>query len=265
MSASTKRRRNGGSDNEASDNSEDEMQQFTESSFTQQRNLIFKKLLSIENENKKTIENLTDDIELLKSKVEQLEEENIKLKRELNYVHQSDLSDSIIIYGVPENKNIPDKTLIKNIGDQLNIPLIDQDLSDTYRIKPKAEDDEEDEKSSEEDIKCPPIVVKFTRKTLKSAFIKQRSKANLSAADIGIENCNNRVYINELLTKSNLELLRYAKELKKYDAKFVWCTSGKILVRDKKGLTIHVKDKAHADRLIKHRKDAEHRRRTLQH
>lgn len=106
MSKRAKRQRNG-----ESDNSSDEMVNFTQENFSQQRHLIFEKLLSIENNNKETINKLLEEVELLKQKVTVLEKENVYLKREINSANQSILSDSIIIYGVPKSDQISDITV----------------------------------------------------------------------------------------------------------------------------------------------------------
>lgn len=247
MSSSAKRKRNGDSDN-----SSDEMEFFTKQKFTQQRQLIYEKLLLIENEYKETFTDLVEDVKLLKQKVLELEKENVELKNAVNTVNQSNLSNSVIIYGVPKDKNISDSTIVKNIGEKLNISVTENDLSDTFRIRPRSDEDEEQEESSNEP-KCPPLVVKFTRKTLKTSFMKQRGKKNLAAADIGIEKCTNRVYINEYLTKNNLELLKYAQKLKKYDIKYVWPAGGKILVKNNGGNVFSIDDKDHVDSIIESR------------
>lgn len=142
--------------------------------------------------------------------------------------------------------------LVKNISEKLNIPVTENDLSDVFRIKAKSNDDD-DEVRSEDKPKCPPLVVRFARKTMKSTFIKQRGKQKLSAVDAGFVKCKNRVYINEYLTKSNLELLKYAQRLKKYDVKYVWPAGGKILVRCDNNGTFSLDDKDHVNHLVSSR------------
>lgn len=257
MPASAKRQRNGDSD--ISDNSSDEMEYFNKQKFTQQRQLIFEKLLSIEKVNKEKFENLTEEIKLLKQKIVELEDENVKLKNNVNYVNQSSLSDSVIIYGVPNNKQISDLSVVKNLGDKLNIPVDENDVSDIFRIGPKPTESE-DEEDNDDEPKCPPLVVKFTRKTVKMSFMTKRRNINLSADDIGLEKCKNRVYINEYLTKSNLELLKYSQRLKKYDVKYVWPAGGKILARWDSGGIFSINDKNQVDCIVRDREHSKSHR-----
>lgn len=240
-----KRQRSGDYDNG------DEMDRFSEQSFTQQRHLIFEKLLSIENVNNDKISKLMQDVESLMLKVTELEKENVKLKAVINNLEQKNQSDSVILYGVPRSKEMSDLTVVKNIGKQLNVTVSENDVSDIFRLGPKP--DEDDDEESDENTKCPPLVVKFTRKMMKNKFIKLRGRKKLTTADIGYENCRNRVYINEYLTKSNLELLKYSQKLKEFDIKYVWPAGGKILVKCEKGGTFSIDNKEHVDRLVKNR------------
>lgn len=239
-----------------SDVSTDEMDHFSQQSFTQQRQLIFEKLLSIENVNKDKINNLVKDVESLKTKVEVLEKENTHLKNIINNVDQSNISDSVVLYGIPIKKDVSDVTVVKNIGEKLNIPVTESDISDLFRLGPKEETNEE----NSEEPKCVPLVVKFTRQTMKDKFMNQRRKKNLKATDVGYKDCKTPVYINEFLTKTNLKLLKYAKKLKEYDIKYVWPSRGKIMVTTECGGRFSIDDIEHVDRLIKIREESRGRR-----
>lgn len=250
----SKRQRSGESDN-------DEMDNFEQQNFTQQRHLIFEKLLNIENVNNEKIDKLMADIVLLNEKVSELQEENVKqkkmifelkeensnLKMIVNNVEQLTQADSVILYGLPRSKEVSDFSVIKNVGDQLNIAVNEGDVSDIFRIGSQPDDDDDDE---EENVKCPPLVVKFTRKALKNKFMHLKRKKKVTAENVGYKNCKNQVYINEFLTRSNLELLKYAQQLKEFGFKYVWAARGKILVRCEKGASFTIDNKDHVDRLL---------------
>lgn len=235
-----KRSRDAESSSSKSSGDEQEMDTFDGADEKTQRRLIFEKLLNIEQNNGKLLSSLTEDVKDLKEKVATLEKENTELREEIEFIKQVNLSNSIVIYGIPIQKKVPDITLVQKVASKLGLTL-----SETFRLGTK----------TSASSSTPPLVVRFVRISARTSFISAKNRKNLKTTDIGLQGESKRIFINEYLTRNNHDLLRYAKQLKEHDYKYVWPAGGKVFVRKQEGdKAIIIRTKLMVDELLHERK-----------
>lgn len=116
---SNKKNHNGDESDSSSDNTDNTS--FDELTESDQRKLIFEKLLNIEHNHHKLFKSLTNDIKGLKEKVASLEKRNLTLREEIECIQQGNQSNSVVFYGVPTENEISDIELVKNIGTKLDL------------------------------------------------------------------------------------------------------------------------------------------------
>lgn len=229
---------------DVSDNSSDETEEetnFDELDECMQRKLIFNKLISLERRNGKLLGTLTKDVDELKTKVAVLEKENQKLREEINLVKQMNLSNSVVFYGIPDKTDVADVDIVTKVATKLGLDVTERDISDTFRLSVK----------SKEGSKHPPLVSKFVRQVTKTNFIKAKGQKNLKTSDIGLGGESKWIFVNEYLTRNNNDLLKYAKQLRDHDYKYVWPSKGRVLVKKQEGgKAIVIKDKSMVDKLL---------------
>lgn len=241
-------RTDGSSESEsASESSDDEqaLNSFDSADEAAQRRLMFQKLLKIEQSNEKWLGSLTDDVKDLKKKVATLEKENSELREEIEFVKQVNLSNSVVIYGVPKKKDTSDTSLVEAIAKKLDLNITESDLSETFRLGVK----------NSANSSTPPLVVKFVRNSVRTSFISAKNKKNLKTTDIGLQGESKRIYLNEYLTRNNNDLLKYAKQLKEKDFKYVWPAGGKVFAKKQEGdKAIVIRNKLMVDELLEKNK-----------
>lgn len=163
---------------------------------------------------------------------EYLRDEILVLKAGLSEVQQNSLVNNVIIRGVPEIESDNSQlfslldTVFKSIGASFNKDA----LTDFKRLG---------KKSTNSKI-YRPILVKFADLQLKKVLMDAKKAKNNLACDsvifnnkpIGSE--NQKIYIDEQLTKLNQQLYSEARQLKKSGlVKFAWTNDGRVLVREK--------------------------------
>lgn len=231
-----KKRKSDDVDNESDTLCPDDFEQLDE---IQQRKLIYSKLIELDYSNKKVIKEISRDIGDLKVKVSKLEKENHELRLEINFIQQVNLNNSLVVYGVPKSNNIDDISIVQRIAAKLDIQVLRQDISETFRLRVKSGEDH------------PPLVVKFVRRSQRTELIEKKKKKNLKTSDIDLEGDSKRIFLNEYLSKNNTELLKYAKTLKEHNYKYIWPSGGRILAKKKEGdKPIIIPDRAKVDELL---------------
>ena len=99
----------------------------------------------------------------------------------------------------------------------------EKDIDNVYRIK---------KHRKEGSSKPEPIIVTFMRREMKEKFISLRRRRSMYAREIGFEDSQNQVFINDHLTKRSKELLWKARNLKREkNYKYVWYKNGNIYLR----------------------------------
>ena len=127
------------------------------------------------------------------------------------------------IHGIPHYNNENLNDTIINIAKNLDMQMDEKDIDNVYRIK---------KHRKEGSSKPEPIIVTFMRREMKEKFISLRRHRSMYAREIGFEDSQNQVFINDHLTKRSKELLWKARNLKREkNYKYVWYKNGNIYLR----------------------------------
>lgn len=174
---------------------------------------VMKKLNEMDSKYQVLFDKYEQQVEINKK----LESEISELKSHLNKREQNELKNNIIIQGVPTKTNENLQEIVTKIGECLEVRV--HDNFKAFRIGLKGNTNAA-------------IKVMFQDETTKNAFLKSKNKFHLNSNDLGFKNTNVKIFLNQDLTKRNLELLRAAKVFKdenKY--KFLWVSNGSVLLR----------------------------------
>ena len=152
-----------------------------------------------------------DDAEELDSVREELKQERIKSKIELDRLEQYQRKDSLRINGIPyedgeTNTQLEDKIL--SLGDKIGVTLNRKDISVTHRLKPTKKG-------------IHPVIIKFSTRRSKDELYYAKKK--LKDVD-GMDN----VFISEDLTRLRYRTLLQAKSVKNFNS--ITTRGGKIKV-----------------------------------
>ena len=171
------------------------------------------------------MENRVMETELKCSK---LEKEIDYLKIMLNNKEQASLNQSVEITGIPKTPNEDIPHIITSVANILNISIKNEDIVDTYRLKPYKNTDGK-------------IIAKFNSTILKDSIIKSiklryKNKNPVTANNLCTNFPEVNVFINDQLTKENKRLLWLSKEFSKtYGYRFVWSNSGGVYLKKQEG------------------------------
>lgn len=142
------------------------------------------------------------------------------LENKIEILERRLIANEIVIDGVPENNLENCYEIMKTIGTQLNVKIMDPVINDCYKI------------GRPEKNRTRRIVVGFTNREDKTKILESRKIIrNLSTKKIGME-IDMPIYIRENLTpKSNL-LFKEARDLcKQYNFQFAWTKNGQLFLR----------------------------------
>lgn len=191
------------------------------------------------------------------NKVEQLENENVKLKadvavlktsqltassnpdleatiaqlqEEINDRDQAALINDVEITGIPELGSESIMHIILAVSAKLGVELTERDVVSAFRagVKRRSNND------SSTRPRPRPIVVRLVRRTFRDAFIREaRVRRHITSADLGLpahDPCP--VYVNERLTRANRSLFGKAREMgRTLDWRFIWTKEGRIYAK----------------------------------
>lgn len=176
-------------------------------------------------------------IDLVKSQKEQIDnlqaqlidqmEENKNLKKELKKawndiddLQQRSRLNNIIINGIPEAKNEDVYKLVENIGLKLNICDPASHIQVAHRVKTTIKE------------KSKPIVVRL---------LNTKTRDVWTAAYRQKKMWEQKIYLNEHLTRKNQNLLKKTKTIQKeHGFKFVWVRDCKIFIRKNESSRVFV-------------------------
>lgn len=121
----------------------------------------------------------------------------------LNNKEQASLNQSVEITGIPKTPNEDIPNIITSVANILNISIKNEDIVDTYRLKPYKNTDGK-------------IIAKFNSTILKDSIIKSIKLRYKNKNPVTGNNlCTNfpevKVFINDQLTKENKRLFWLAK------------------------------------------------------
>ena len=194
------------------------------------------KLLEDEkSEHAKTLQFYGAEIEELKSKLGELERNRdvptvssiTKLQKSLRKVEQDRNLKTLVINGVPATKNENLFALIEKLSESLELKYSPCDIDSIFRVKPKS------------DSPKPAVrVVKYMNMCARDAFYdgrKQMIKKNVTTKTLGINDSDDKIYINEQLNSQEAELF-YKSRKRKHELsyKYAWTFHGNVFMRKTK-------------------------------
>jgi hypothetical protein len=111
----------------------------------------------------------------------------------------------------PENSRDTEKAVLRLCNEQLQVLVGPSDISIAHRLPAKTKDH------------CPLIIVKFTSRKVREEVFRAKKQ---------LKGINNKVYINEDLTKTASNLFRIARDMvRKHDIFSAWTNSGAVFVK----------------------------------
>lgn len=198
--------------------------------------IIMKKFEKLE-ESVQFTTNIMDD---MKKSLEDIVNENIKLKKEQlslknkvkelegrlvhveSNIKKEDIDKrkcNIVIVGFKETQSLQEN--VKKVFTKLDPEI----KSDDYSIS-----------SVPNKSQNTPVIVRFNKIEIVERMMELRKrKKTLTTAECGIDGERRNIYFNEDLPKPTRDLFKKARELKKRNYKYVWCKNGQIFVRRDEG------------------------------
>lgn len=243
------------------------------STYREQFLLLRQDMLAMKNELGEAISSLTschkrlDEIHLqLNSSekrlkcLEQAEAENSELKMEVERLkdqlmvqNQMSLKNELEISGITETKGENPISLVLFTASKVGVDLSETDIEDAARVGPRRSISMSDADNGTRPYQRP-LVVRFLRKAKRDEYYKAiKSRRNLNNGDIIVGGRDQKIFVNERLTKENRMLFRETR-LKSRQAKFKYCwtRNGSIYVcKYEGGKAIHVRNWDDIDRLFR--------------
>lgn len=179
-----------------------------------------------------------EDIDKCLNVIDNIREENVYLRRELDKVKQ-ELSDvqqysrrnTVDIQGVPETKSENVFEVVRKVANVLRFELKSEMVDAVHRL------------AGGNNMSRPRgIILKFVRRGDCDELLRlAKVKRAFSASELGV-NSENKIFVNPSLSKTYRELLYYAKcAAREGQVRFAWYSNGKVLVRKTDGQpAIHI-------------------------
>lgn len=172
-------------------------------------------------------------------KIDTLIKENIALKNKvcsmelkIDYLEQIAQQNAIEVHGIPisPNENTED-VVIDILKKGIDYTVNKADIDYCYRKINK--------NKSPTAQTCPPVYIKFTRRTVKHDIMYAKTKQKFDVTKAGFP-IGSRIYINESLSSSKRKLFYDAKNLKlQLKFKYVWIRNGNIFMRQSEGSELY--------------------------
>ncbi|KAK9881846.1 hypothetical protein WA026_018033 [Henosepilachna vigintioctopunctata] len=237
-----------GSDSDTEEETDDDTEMDTEKSQPTKNKRSAKRNITLEDIAEKldmiwnTISSQKQEIKKLKRNIQELKQDNIEIRREIekiksgkNSEKQSSLRNNIIINGFNEIKATELKGQVLKTLKLIKNDLADNDI-DKCTIIGKNEK--------------PMIRVILKNYEDKKEIMKAKRDVNLSTKNLGLQD-DRTLYLNHELTRENQILFKQAREMKKdFNYKYIWATEENIKLRKTEGSTvITIKDKHQLDEI----------------
>lgn len=179
-----------------------------------------------------------EDIDKCLNVIEDLRQENTYLQRELGRVKQElcemqqySRRNTVDIQGVPETKSEKVFDVVKKVAGVLRFELKPEMVDAVHRLS-----------GGEGTSRPRGIILKFVRRGDCDELLRlAKVKRGFSASELGV-NSENKIFVNPSLSKTNRELLYFAKcAAREGRVRFAWFSNGKVLVRRRDGQpAIHI-------------------------
>ena len=170
-----------------------------------------------------------------------LEKDNKLLQMAMNDLEQYSRRDCVEIKGIEYTANESTDEIVVNVAKKMGLTLTKADISVSHRLNYQAQ-----EHSSFHDLQDlpPKIIAKFISRNVRDNFMKNKNKIKKE----------DRIYINESLTKENRQIFNNCLQYKKkHQFKYIWTKNGKTLLKkndESKAIMISNTDDLVSNRII---------------
>lgn len=178
-----------------------------------------------------------------------MEKKVVDLEYEVELLKQQKNDNYMIVTGIPENDQENTTKIIIEVAKKINVEIETRDLLDSRRLKSNRSPNTRSRKYPA------PILVNFIHPIYKTRFMQaKKGMGKILTQQIYPDHDKEEDMINfrSFLTPSNIDLLQYAKVLKKFGYTYIWFSQNKIQVRKGPNTQIiHIKTKSDVDNLTK--------------
>jgi hypothetical protein len=173
----------------------------------------------------KIIEELSAEVIACKKTNSELKSENEILNVKLNDLEQYSRNYNVEIQGVPELQGEDTYSIVASVANKLGCTVHPNQIEYCHRIRQN--------KNNVKKSNMPPsIIAKFFSRRVKDAVMEaKKTKKDLVGHDIGFDNSNAKIYINDHLTTVNKNLFWLARNARSVGFKFAWTKNGKVYLR----------------------------------
>lgn len=169
------------------------------------------------------IDTLIGEINSVKEENKELREANKELRYKVNELEQYSKNYNIVLQGVPEVQGENLYHVITDIARSLGCNINPDSIELCHRLR---------KRKQTAGNQPPEIVAKFFARQIKERILEGRkNKRVLYAHEVGFQNSENKLYVNEHLTSTNKNLFWLARQTKSAGFKYAWTKSGKIFIR----------------------------------
>ena len=166
-------------------------------------------------------------------KLSDLHKELRVTRNELDALAQYNRRENLNIEGVDYEEGEDVVKIIKDIGDQVGVPIQDSDISVIHRLMPNKKNDSDNSRTIPglpiSEKKIPSIIARFTRREVKSKFFEAR-KILTTKPDVPVKLKSAAIYENVTPLRSRIMYeLRQRDDKQKF--KYVWSRGGRIYCR----------------------------------
>lgn len=182
----------------------------------------YDQLLAEQEQTKDKMGKMEKSLSTLSNKCIYLEKCNGALDQRVMDLEQAARKDNLEIAGVEQLPDESPAVIVKKISDVLKVDLVDSDIAWVRRLPQRKTG------------KPAPIIVSFTPAGVvarTSLLTQRRNLVNVDSKTISGGQLQNKIFINEDLTKPIRELLWKTKTQLRGTFKYIWISNGKILVK----------------------------------
>uniref|UniRef100_A0A1I8PM23 PHD-type domain-containing protein n=1 Tax=Stomoxys calcitrans TaxID=35570 RepID=A0A1I8PM23_STOCA len=171
-------------------------------------------------------------LEVVQKENKALRQEVADLKNSVKFLNDQRVKNDCIVTGVKQIKDLSAAETIIKLSTDVGIAIEKNSISDAYFLKINKESEEKT------------IVVKFNSRQSKETLMSIKPKLKEMEG-------TKKVYVNEFLSRETMDLLNYAKTLKKMGYRSVYAASGRVFVkRGELSKAKLMRDKDDVDKLL---------------
>lgn len=174
---------------------------------------------------KETMAAIINENKTLRNENDALKDRIGNIEYRMDESHQEKFRNNILICGIPETENENVTDILKLITDEINVTLVEEDITDINRMKIKG--------TNSSGLPTP-ILVTFSNNKAKNDFMDAKKKKKEIDTRITHKNMKPKhsIYIGDHLTRYRQLLFKEARDAKrKGNVKYAWSKNGEIYIR----------------------------------